>query len=1015
MLKFKSLRIRQIHLRRTQPGLCVLLLAFLFFWDHRAAAAQGGRKYRPDRVIVIPKAGVELARARPKGFSRGRKVLKRFPRLGGIEVHQLAPGETVEEALAELRQSGLFEVAEPDYILHASAAPDDPEFVKGTLWGLRNTGQNGGVPGADIAAAAGWDTMRAAPEVVIAVIDSGIRYTHEDLAENMWVNPGEIPGNGRDDDDNGVIDDVHGLNAVTNGGDPMDDNGHGTHVAGIAGAVGNNGKGVSGVAWEVRLMACKFLDSIGDGDTSDAIQCIDYARRNGADIINASFGGEEYSSALYTALANARNAGIIVVAAAGNAGRNIDAIPNYPASYNLDNIVSVGALNRFDALDRISNYGVESVDIAAPGTSIYSTWFTHDRAYTYLSGTSMAAPYVSGAFALLKVRYPEESAYQLIQRLIEAAEPVAALANKCATGGRLNLAGALGPPVMADFGPVEVAGEAPFGVAFTNFSFGEITEYAWDFGDGSGVETNASPEHVFADAGEFQVVLKVRGAEGAVHSKTGLVRVARNYEFIEEPFGWMDISDSEPLVLGDNGHAAVLAGFEFDFYGRTYSAIHVGANGVLGFGTEGLEDSSNSRLPDPETPNALIAPHWDNLDPTAGGAVYAATTGAAPNRKFIASWVGVPKNSNGARLTFQAVLEEGSNEIVLRYLEVQPHGNRGAGRAATVGLQESSGGIAALYSYNGEPVLLRNEMALRARLKSYSYMVAGPVHLEAFAGVAGQPLPPRERIIHLRNAGTTPLEWRGTPDAEWLEISPAAGRLGAGESADVRVSLKPEAALLPAGVHSASIAFENLLDGQGNMAVEVALDMAEARPVLTVVTNQSADFSGGLGGPFTPEVSTAAIRNTGNAPLEWTVASTPGWLDAEPVSGTLTPGGEAVIEFSLSAEAEGLGAGVHHDLILIENMGTGEGSAAIPASLNVRSGLQSQATARLEFGVFKLTIKADPETTQVVEVSTDLVHWRPGWTNLVSAGGLAELWIPMEPGSRFFRIREQVIEPAPAN
>jgi len=164
--------------------------------------------------------------------------------------------------------------------------PDDPEYINGTLWGFNNTGQNGGVADADIDAPEGWDILNSASDVIVAVIDSGIHYTHEDLAENMWVNPGEIPGNRQDDDGNGFIDDVHGINVLTGSGDPRDDYGHGTHIAGIIGAVGNNGKGVVGVAWRVRLMACKFLDQTGNGSVSDAVQCIDYARGKGARIIN---------------------------------------------------------------------------------------------------------------------------------------------------------------------------------------------------------------------------------------------------------------------------------------------------------------------------------------------------------------------------------------------------------------------------------------------------------------------------------------------------------------------------------------------------------------------------------------------------------------------------------------------------------------------------------------------------------------------------------------------------------
>lgn len=329
------------------------------------------------------------------------------------------------------------------------ATPNDPFFVDGTQWALHNVGQNGGLPGADIDAPEAWDTRRTAANVIVAILDSGVRYTHEDLAANMWVNPGEIPGNGKDDDHNGYIDDVHGIDALRDSGDPWDERGHGTHVAGIIGAVGNNGRGLAGVAWQVQLMALKFIDAAGNGSTLDAVQCLDYARLHGAHIINASWSSTNASPLLDAAIARARQAGIIVVTSAGNDGANNDVAPRYPANSPYDNVVTVTATTRIDSFYPFGNYGPTTVDLAAPGSAIVSTAATGDHDYATGSGTSSAAPFVSGALALLRARFPAATYQELIERVLTNTTPLPELAGKCRTGGRLNLARALGPPAVA--------------------------------------------------------------------------------------------------------------------------------------------------------------------------------------------------------------------------------------------------------------------------------------------------------------------------------------------------------------------------------------------------------------------------------------------------------------------------------------------------------------------------------------------------------------------------------------
>jgi subtilisin family serine protease len=383
-----------------------------------------------------------------------------------LEVVQLPADISVEQALAEYRASADVEFAEPDYILSVNAVPNDPRYADGSQWALNNTGQRGGVSDADMDAPEAWEFQSSATNIIVAVVDSGVRYTHEDLAANMWRNPGEVAGNGRDDDGNGYIDDVHGIDAARGSGAPFDENGHGTHVAGIIAAVGNNGRGGVGVAWGAQIMALKFLDATGNGYMSDAIDAIDYARRKGAKVVNASFAGPEYSIAFREALLRARSAGVILVAAAGNETTNNDLVPGYPASYAIDNVVTVAATTRNDALGSFSNFGAQSVHLAAPGESIYSTYFLGDNSYVEMGGTSMAAPQVAGAVALVRAYYPQETYRQVLERIVKGVDVVPALAGRVKAAGRLNLHRALKPvsaqnptPVRLMMVPDQAAGQ----------------------------------------------------------------------------------------------------------------------------------------------------------------------------------------------------------------------------------------------------------------------------------------------------------------------------------------------------------------------------------------------------------------------------------------------------------------------------------------------------------------------------------------------------------------------------
>lgn len=252
-----------------------------------------------------------------------------------------------------------------------------------------------------------WDTTTGLNTTIGVVVDTGVNYNHLDLVDNMWRNPLEVAGNGVDDDGNGYIDDVYGINAITNSGDPLDDHGHGTHVAGIMGARGNNSRGIAGVSWNSKIIAAKFLAADGSGSTANAIKAINYIvalKNRGTNIVvmNNSWGGAGYSAALSSAIADASTAGILFVAAAGNNASNNDTTPQYPANYSSANVISVASVTSASVLSSFSNFGEQTVHIAAPGSAIASCGIAGD--YVYMSGTSMAAPQVSGVALLAQSR-----------------------------------------------------------------------------------------------------------------------------------------------------------------------------------------------------------------------------------------------------------------------------------------------------------------------------------------------------------------------------------------------------------------------------------------------------------------------------------------------------------------------------------------------------------------------------------------------------------------------------------
>src|SRR5215211_4181477 len=395
----------------------------------------------PEQIIVKFEENVDPATKADVRRAEGLEKAKDL-QLIGAEVDKVK-GQPVEAAIRALNNRPNVEYAERDYIVHATGYADEPRF--GELWGLNNTGQTGGTPNVDVNSLEASGVTQGDPNLVVAVIDTGVDFSHPDLAGRRWVNPGESGGgketNGIDDDGNGFVDDVNGADFLNNDGNPFDDHGHGTHVSGtIAASV--NGQGVVGVAPNVKIMALKFLTG---GSISDAIEAITYAKSKGAKISNNSWGCYCFSQALKDSIDASAS---LFVAAAGNDDNDNDTNPFYPASYTSNNILSVAAVDRqgnralfsFGA----SNYGATSVDISAPGKDILSTW--PGNAYAYLEGTSMASPHAAGAAALAASDDPAllSDPVALKNHIMDTGKPVPAMAGITVTGDMVDAQAAVG-------------------------------------------------------------------------------------------------------------------------------------------------------------------------------------------------------------------------------------------------------------------------------------------------------------------------------------------------------------------------------------------------------------------------------------------------------------------------------------------------------------------------------------------------------------------------------------------
>jgi subtilisin family serine protease len=725
-----------------------LLILFILLSLANSGLPQGvglkGKEYVPGEILIKFKKGSSYIHTKSLLQQIKGQQIQEFPFIK-VQHIKVPSDHRLQEYLELLRSDPLVEYAEPNYIIRIARTPDDPDFNR--QWGLHNTGQDGGTPDADIDAPEAWDIQTESSSIVIAVIDSGINYIHEDLRDNIWTNPNEIPDNGVDDDGNGLIDDFRGWDFVNNDNDPLDDNGHGTHVAGIIAAVGNNNKGIAGVNWTAKIMPLKTLNGDGEGTTSAAISAIQYAIDKGAKVLNNSWGSDNFSQALLEAIIASNKVGTLFVAAAGNDSRDADIIPEYPANYEVPNIIAVAATTRNDVLASFSNYGATTVHVAAPGQSIYSTYIPLISSYHILSGTSQATPYVSGLAALVWSKTPSMSNIEVKYNIMATSDPLNFLEDKIQSRGRINAFKALtcSPSTLALFNDslgrdflLEVGESILIKVSLTTqcgsyvtqadvkVSFSNDPEILSLYDDGEhndGAQGDGVYANTWSPRNQGTTTLVITASKNNFAPITISVsgEVIQNYNMDDTiSFEWIDATSGKNTgIKTDEGSVEVDIGFNFTFFNNIYSRVRIDANGYLSFDlpNDPEEDYQNRNIPDFSLPNSIIAPFWDDLDLSQQGDIFYLLSGSPPERIFTIEWYQVPHivSTDGnilGTVTFEVSLYEATGEIIFQYQDVSfddPRFDQGA--SATVGIEHSSGRIGRLYSYNTNS--LKEQLAIR--------------------------------------------------------------------------------------------------------------------------------------------------------------------------------------------------------------------------------------------------------------------------------------------------------------
>ena len=829
----------------------------------------------PDELIVGFNAGVSETAQSDALAQAGATNKKAFKQIRARLVH--GPGKKLTEVEKALANDPRVAYVEPNYVVSTSVVPNDPQFSQ--LWGMNNTGQTGGTADADIDAPEAWDVETGSPNVVVAVIDTGVDFSHPDLAQQQWVNPGENCGSsdptiscaqrsdGVDDDHDGYVDDWRGWDFLNHDNDPTDDNNHGTHVSGTIGAVGNNGVGVAGVDWNARIMALKFLGSNGSGSDADAISAVLYAADHGARVASNSWGGAPFDQGLIDAIAYGASKGMLFVAAAGNDGVNMDVSPEYPAAFDSDALVSVAATDSSDQMAYFSNYGATTVDLAAPGVGILST--TPGNTYQSFSGTSMATPHVSGAAALVMSHFPGATLYGTKALLMRSADPKSNLSGTSVTGGRLNVFNAVScsssPEVvlsapangfaagLGDVVPIKVIGANCASAA----GLGHVTVTV----NGSPVSLSAaSPDNALytgsytATTSGAQTVTATVSVGGSTATQTVTGTAAANYTCTDVPDSWVDARPGGKVPGGasdsDDGFTPLTITFPFTYYGQTYTVVNVSSNGFLTLGSSaGADAFGNTAIPNSASPNGVLAAFWDDLNPASAGDVYAGVAGSAPNRVLYVEWYGVPHFNFGpsGTATFEVSLHESTGEIRYHWLDTDFGDSRwDTGASATAGVERADGTMGRQISYNQR--LLTNDRAV-----SCTPTTTPP------------PSPPSITTTTLADATNTQgynaslAATGGTPPYAW---SIQSGALPNGLSLNSSTGALSGTPSASPGAYTVTVRVDDA--ALQNATKQLSIDVADPLAVTTT------SLAGGIvGQPYSAGVASSG----GKAPVSWSVST----------------------------------------------------------------------------------------------------------------------------------------------
>jgi uncharacterized repeat protein (TIGR01451 family) len=704
---------------------------------------QRSSEFVSGEIIVRFKEGTDAARSVGKArrelsvSGAGRQIAVQVESIGrdhelvaGLRIARVAAEDTAV-ALEALRARPDVLYAEPNFIRRKQVAPNDPRYPE--MWNLKNPGGTFSVAGADIKAEQAWDITTGNRNAVVAVIDEGIDVSHQDLQANVWRNPGETAGNGIDDDANGFVDDVNGYDFFHNDASVYDGPGvnpdgsiidlHGTHVAGTIGATGNNSLGVVGVNWQTSLMALKFLGPDG-GSTADLLEALSYAKMmrdrwvtsggtQGANvrITNNSYGGPEFSQAEFDAIQAIGNSGILFVASAGNSAEDTYLLPEFPAAYDLPNVISIAATDKSDQLSGFSNIGSRTVHLGAPGSAILST--APGNTYTFLSGTSMASPHVAGVAALVLAQHPDFSIERLRASVLFGGAPINSLTNKTETGNRLDAAGALQNALEVD-----TTAPAPINDLHAATIDGRTVTLAWTApGDDGGAGRASLVETRFtsstgkqfivgaassANAGTQQygsvnlpfqhatgtLSLKVLDNAGNVSQASVPVSVdplsVGPYEITESPAEALSTGGTPLHQNFDDNISHYELPFTFPFFEHNVQSVFgAGPTSSVNFSTNGVLyipraiPPTNDSAVDPSRLSGwpMIAGLWDDLDLStsrrADADIYVVTP---DSNRVIFRWQGVPCNVNintgqctgGSPVNFEIEIQR-DGTIITRY------------------------------------------------------------------------------------------------------------------------------------------------------------------------------------------------------------------------------------------------------------------------------------------------------------------------------------------------------------